>query len=204
MCPVSLVLQFWTCRSTETSARKNGIGRSAIAVKKKKKEEGELCYAVARSSCLKLSTDGRTSHRLPPNGKLPLLFDVVTLTRLSPIPSMPICPQPFPWFSPGPSFPLWFGWPEPALLIWLLTYWLFKLAEGHLLPSYLLASSQDQPWYLSCNHPIFTFGFCSFEDLGQHVLSLVFFGKVPKWPLLLWIHVFWSMMFIAMSLSDYP
>lgn len=62
----------------------NGVGRSATALKK---EEGELCHAVARSSCLRLSTDGQTSHRLPPSGKLPLLFDVVTLTRLSPIPS---------------------------------------------------------------------------------------------------------------------
>lgn len=100
MCPVSLELQFWTCRSTETPASSSSsltslpVGKewnrekcNSSKKKKKKKEEGELCYAVARSSCLKLSTDGRTSHRLPPSGKLPLLFDVVTLTHLSPSPS---------------------------------------------------------------------------------------------------------------------
>lgn len=104
-----------------------------------------------------------------PNGKLPLLSDVVMVACLGPTPQDAPLSSAIPLDSlQGP--PLFGGVDGRGHVIHLLSPNLFisKLAERCLLLLYLPASCQDQPWCLSYDHPIFSFWFCFFVDLEEH------------------------------------
>lgn len=127
-----------------------------------------MCYAVSGTSCSRHLTTAEGAparSRMAPSGKLPPLSDVVIVTY----PRVPLCPQPFPLIH-SRALHCSVVWMAIAicLIFWCRTCLIPKLAERHLLPSYLLASSQDQPWCLGYDHSIVSFGFCLLVGLEEH------------------------------------
>lgn len=142
---------------------KNRVEESVMVVKR-----NESCVTLYRGAPvlahLQIVEQAVLHIRIAPGETLPSLFDVVLVTR-------PI--HQYVHFSPLlplgslQGLPLLCG--MESFISYLLTHLIPKLAEGHPLPLYLLASSRDQPPCLGYDHhPIFSSEFCSFQDLGHH------------------------------------